>query len=233
MKKKDIETKILSSLEESKQALNPHILDAARNEMREKHQLPIKRKLRYKYAVVIGLSFILCLAITLPILFVYGKTSDNQNAYTELEYSSLYDYFKEENIKINTYDHLLDKNMDLEETHLPSIESPYKAGKCVLGRYKETDIYIKQTYSYYDTDIITVSVLLIEDETVKNTFFGDFLSLEKSTRFMRVDIRYFYDDSANIGKAEFIFNEKEIFIELACDSEVKMLTHIQAFLISQ
>lgn len=231
MKNRDVEKKIISSLEESEHALNPHILDAARCEIKEN---PSKKKsFGYKFAIIACISVIICLAVALPIIFFHNNISGNQNLYTESQYSSMYEYFKENNIKINTYEHLFDNNMDIQGSDTPYQKSPYSAEECVLAQSQGTDIFIRQKYNYFDADSITVYVLLSEDENLKQTVFEEFLNLEKSTRFLSMDIDYSFDGETNKGKASFIYNEIQFYIEFFCNSETAMLAHIQALLISQ
>lgn len=226
MKKNDIvEKKIIASLEASDQKPNPHILDAAKKELRAR-KTPSKR-IVYRYAFAACAVIVICLAIVLP-LTLKGNDGDMQ----ELQYSSMYDYFKEKNIDINTYDHLFDKNMG-SASGTPIEKSPYAAEECILVQSKGRDIYIKQKYNFSQTDTITVSVLLVDDEDITQATFGEFSNLEKSTRFMKVDISYTFDIESKTGKVAFVYNEKDFYIELACDSESVMINHIQALIISQ
>jgi hypothetical protein len=206
---------------------------AARSEIRERNQSFVRKQIGFKYAFVAISSVVLLFAILVPILFLHNQTVDNQAEYVELGYSSMYDYFKVNNLNINTYDHLLDKNMDTEGGNLPHIESPYLAEECILVQSQGTDIYIKQKYNYFDIDMITVSVLLVDDDGVKQTIFGDFFNLKKILTLCKWKYIILLMPSPIWEMRNLFIMRKNFLLKLACDNESRMLTHIQALLISQ
>ncbi len=229
MKNKDIETvekKLIATLQTSEQKPNLNILAAAKSEL--KLRKTPKKRIVFRCALAICALIILSLAIVLPLTI-----RDNDGGIKELNYSSMYEYFKNNNIDINTYDHLFDKNWGSAGGGVPGEKSPYIAEECILGQYKEKDLYIKQKYNYAQKDIISVTVLLVDDNDVKQTTFGDYLNLEKSVRFMKVNINYYFDIETKTGKAAFVYKDKDFYIESECESEAVMLNHIQALIISQ
>lgn len=227
MKKNDIvEKKIIESLESAEQKPSSSVLDAAKSELRTRKARP--QKTVYRYAFAICAAVLICLAVVLPLTLI-----NKNDGMQELQYSSMYDYFKNNNIDINTYDHLFDKKWDPSSGSTTIEKSPYSPEECILVKYKEKDIFIKQKYIYAQTDIITVSVFLANDDDIKQTFFGDYSNLEKSTYFMKVTVRYRFDEESKMGKVALRYKDKDFYIDLACDSESVMITHIQALIISQ
>ena len=225
MKKNNvIEKKIVQSLENSDKKPDKNILIAAKNEMRSKKEP--KKKVAYRWAFAVCAVIALCLAVVLPL------TLPNKSEFESIQYSSIYDYFKEKSIDINTYDHLFDKNLD-PSGGVPAEESPYSAEECTLVKYKGEDVIIKQKYVCAAKDIINVSVLLADREDVKKAFFDDYSNLKNHTRFMKVEIGYYYDEQSKIGKATFVYKERSFYLEILCDGESVLLNHVQALIISQ
>ncbi len=222
MKKNEIvEKKIIASLEKSDEKLNPSVLDAAKSELRIRKLQ--KNRVVYGFALATCAIVVICLAIVLPLTLGGMK---------EVQYSSMYDYFKAKNININTYDHLLDNSFDPADG-APIKESPYEAKECILVRSNGKDIYIRQKYDFAETDILTVSVLLVDDKSVRQKVFGDYMNLEKHARFAKVDINYAFNAESKTGKATFVYNDRNFYIEISCGSESALLSHVQALIISQ
>ena len=250
MTEKDVEKRITDALSESGER-SPRVLDAARAEMK-RNKRSLWSRPAFRYALVGTLSVVLCLAVVLPVIALmrvasseyadYAVESDSGSAPsankssggTKAQNGSMHDYFVDHGIGIETFDRLTDADGTQEDVAIEGRSSAYVATNYTERKIGGEIVALTEKYLYGGTDEITVSVLLTDDEDVRQTLFGDFLSdPTESTRYAGVDISYSYDEAIHVGRAVFSCAGLAFFTTFAVEDESAMLTHLQTFLLAQ
>ena len=95
---KNLENRILSSLETQPEKLNPDILDRAKKELRTRKN----RTNTVKYSFAFGFAAIICVALVFLIV-AWQKDKTLSDGYTTVGYTSLADYFEDNGIPLKTY----------------------------------------------------------------------------------------------------------------------------------
>ena len=234
MKEKDIEKKILNSLEDNT-PLNQRVLDKALNEM--DNSKPIKQPVRiWKYAVACCALIAICLAIVLPI----ALSQKPKAQYIEMSYSSMQDYLKNSNIDINTLDEI---NSEYGYPNSPDIIFPpssgdnpdntypmYQPSECKLIKYGKKDICINEAYTFSKKDKLECYLLLDNSDATVEYLFGNWQEFDKKKTIEDVEISYFYDASTKKGICKFIYDNHTFYMSINTSSESMFLLHIQIFI---
>ena len=221
MRKKDIEKRIVTSLEDNASPLNPHILDKVKEEMRNnKKQSPL-----LKYAVGACVALVVCLAIVIPIVLMQIHSSD----YQEFEYSSLRNYVDAAGIQIKTYDQVVDESGITEgETNFP-----YTKTACKVIKLNKEIVCIEESYDYTNGDKIDMFILLSDSDGVDKDLFSEYTDLDKETCISDINIEYNFDTASHIGKAKFSYDGHQFYVKLNIQSEDSIVLHLQTFIVFQ
>lgn len=226
MKIKDVEKKIISSLEDNSAPLNHHVLDAVKQEIRENKGR--KRNTITKYAIAACLSVVICLAIVLPIVI---KTSSGNTpvAYMETEITSMQDYYSSKGIVAKSFGQIIGGTSILEDQ-----DDLIKKSECkVVSENHKKDVCLQETYTLINDDIITVSMLLVPDENVIAEFFADYTDLDKNKNISSTAVAYSYDQNSCSGRARFDYNNYRFYMSFNVQSEAQMMYYLQIFITQQ
>lgn len=231
MRKKDIEKKIINSLEDNS-PLNQRVLDKALNEM-ENSKL-IKQPVRiWKYAVAFCALIAICLAIALPI----ALTPKSQTQYIETSYSSMKEYLQNANIDINTLDEIENGPGYPNSPDIiippPSGEDTYplyQQRECKLIKYGKQDICINETYTYGKKDEIKCYLLLDEGDKTAEYLFGEWKEFDSNTTISGSEISYYYDAATENGICKFKYNGRTFYMSIEALNKTTFLFHIQIFI---
>lgn len=228
MRKKDIEKKIINSLEDNS-PLNQRVLDKALNEM--ENSKPIKQPVRvWKYAVAFCALIAICLAIALPI----ALTPKSQTQYIETSYSSMKEYLQNANIDINTLDELIiDNSTPNGSGNNPSSGDSYplyQQRECKLIKYGKQDICINETYTYGKKDEIKCYLLFDESDKTAEYLFGEWKEFDSNTTILGSEISYYYDAEAKNGICRFKYDGRTFYMSIDAQNKFMFLFHIQIFI---
>ena len=230
MRKKDIESKIVGSLEDVS-PLNSQILNAAKEEMKECKKKCGKRNV-FKYAFVCFVCVILSVAIILTVKFVQKDNSGVlPDGYSELAYTSMSDYFTEHGIAVTAYDRLFDDGLGTESGNSGS--DHYVSTGCNVVFYNGEEVCITENYDFYGTDKITVSILLSDKGSAEKDLFEEYIALQENMTVMGTEIEYSFDEKKSEGKAKFVYKEYKIYMNFVTSSKSSMISHLQTFIILQ
>lgn len=230
MRKKDIESKIVNSLEDGS-PLDPQILNAAKEEMREKKE-ERRKKYVFKYALACFVCVILSVAIILTVKFVQKDNSGVlPDGYSELAYTSMSDYFTEHGIAVTAYDRLFDDGLGTESGNTDG--DHYVSTGCKVVSYNGEEVCITENYDFYGTDKITVSILLSDKGSAEKDLFEEYIALQENMTVMGTEIEYSFDEKKSEGKAKFVYKEYKIYMNFVTSSKSSMISHLQTFIILQ
>jgi hypothetical protein len=218
MRIKDVEKRILASLENNDAPLNPHILDKVKEEIKKDK----KPSFILKYAVSVCLSIIVCLAIVIPIVLIHTSSTK----YQKFDYSSMRDYVEYAGIQIKTYDQVFDDNVIIEgESNYPYIKTD-----CEITKLNKEIICIEETYVYINGDKINMFILLSSDDNIDKDLFSEYMDLDKEICISGINVEYNFDTDLGIGKAGFSYSSYRFYVNFNVQSEDSMVLHLQTFI---
>ena len=234
MKEKDVEKRLVTSLEEGGER-SPRVLDAARAEMR-RNKRSVWSRPAFRYALAGIVSVVICVAIVLPILYMHSSAAtevadfandsaaypEKQNASKPASLQTMYGYFAENGIEIKTFDRL---NADTAESE----GSSYVADD-FSKETRDGEVAALSERYLYGSDEITVSVLLSSDEEIRQDLFGDFLTGGSVRAVAGTDVRYVFDETSGSGRATFVFRGRVFFVSISTTDEDAFFAHLQTFL---
>lgn len=222
MRLKDIEKRIISSLEDSA-PLSPEILQAAKQEMSKE-----KRRFTSKFALAC-VSIVVCLAIILPIIIFQVLPKKYQTT----DYSSMQDYIDFADIPIKTFNQVTSDNGLASESETNHSSNYYTATECKLIKLKNKNIYIQETYEFVGGDSIVMYIILSPNSKVEQDTFSTYAALDKTTKIGDISIEYAFVPDTNIGYCKFIYKDYPIYMQFHTQSEEHLINHLYIFILSQ
>ena len=146
MRNKEIENRILNSLEDKSAGLDPRVLDAVKSEIGEQKKTKRgKNVLRFAVAALIVAA--LCLAVALPITLIKSPSE----GYTENGFTSMNEYFSEHGIPLKSLKEIMDDGSLAGTGQNNGLE---KSECTLISNGKGEDVIIEETYTFIGGDVV-------------------------------------------------------------------------------
>lgn len=219
----DVEKKLIEALESSDQTPNPHILDAAKEEMKKK-KTSIRRSNIYKFAIAGCVIIALSLAIVLPIVFLNnGNVPNTQMEIQTIEYPSMQKYFDETGVLLVTFSEA--PSSMIEEVH-PN----YSREGCIVIKQGDTNLFVQETYLYGGNEI-TLNVVIEDTEDVKREYFSEYNDCDKIYIVSKKHKFYYrFNKEKETGYAFTEYHGYTIYFKTQSETEQEMFEHFINFI---
>lgn len=222
MRNKEIENRILNSLEDKSAGLDPRVLDAVKSEIGEQKKTKrSKNVLRFAVAALIVAA--LCLAVALPITLIKSPSE----GYTENGFTSMNEYFSEHGIPLKSLKEIMDDGSLAGTGQNNGLE---KSECTLISNGKGEDVIIEETYTFIGGDVVTIALMLSDAEEVKQKFYSDYADLSAVADIAGVSVNYVFDDASESGKAKFNYNGYAFYASFDVQGEESMMSIIRFFL---
>ena len=219
---KNLENRILSSLETQPEKLNPDILDRAKKEIRTRKN----RTNTVKYSFAFGFAAIICVALVFLIV-AWQKDKTLSDGYTTVGYTSLADYFEDNGIPLKTY------GDDLGISGVPGFDFQFKKKDCLLTEYNNEKVCVQETY-FTESDIeITLYVFLSDDGEAESDLFPEFKQTDKTFDADGTEISYAFDSGTEQGIASFVYGGYKFYFRMNVPDEEVMVANLYYFVYMQ